>query len=188
MKLVMVIAVSIMLTPIASAGNNDKKKHGGLMVIDKPHNLASWRITSDNVMGGVSNGKVQVTENEVVFSGHVSIENNGGFTSVFKKIPPLPNTVKSVTLRIMGDGNRYQLRLRSPIRGYMISYMIELDTVADTVQTHQFNLADFKASFRGRIIGSAPPLVADKVSHAGILIASKKSKSFVLSIFSMEFK
>lgn len=188
MKLVMIIAVSIMLTPMATASNNDKNKHGGLMVIDKPHNLASWRITGDNVMGGVSNGKVQVTTNEVVFYGNVSIENNGGFTSVFKKIPPLPNTVKSVTLRIMGDGNRYQLRFRSQIRGYMISYMIELDTIADIVQIHQFDLADFKASFRGRIIGSAPTLVAEKISHAGILIASKKSKSFILSIFSMEFK
>ncbi len=40
-----------------------------------------WMIVNDGVMGGLSSGKVTFTETSLVFSGSVSLENNGGFTS-----------------------------------------------------------------------------------------------------------
>ncbi|MFH1739553.1 MAG: CIA30 family protein, partial [bacterium] len=43
----------------------------------------NWRTINDTVMGGVSNSEFRVEEEGIgVFSGSVSLENNGGFASV----------------------------------------------------------------------------------------------------------
>ena len=45
--------------------------------------ISKWRITDDVVMGGRSDGKFQLSANgNGLFSGKVSLENNGGFSSV----------------------------------------------------------------------------------------------------------
>ena len=42
-----------------------------------------WRIVNDGVMGGLSSSKVIVNDdNKIIFSGNVSLENNGGFASL----------------------------------------------------------------------------------------------------------
>lgn len=41
----------------------------------------NWQIINDGVMGGLSQGKIRFNEEGMVFSGFVSLENNGGFTS-----------------------------------------------------------------------------------------------------------
>lgn len=42
----------------------------------------SWTMVSDQVMGGVSQGTMQTTENGVNLQGRVSLENNGGFLQI----------------------------------------------------------------------------------------------------------
>ena len=44
--------------------------------------LEDWRIVNDDVMGGVSSSKLYLNEEQnLVFSGNLSLENNGGFAS-----------------------------------------------------------------------------------------------------------
>lgn len=43
--------------------------------------LTNWRIINDGVMGGLSKGAAQKSEDFIEFSGEVSLENNGGFSS-----------------------------------------------------------------------------------------------------------
>ena len=43
---------------------------------------AGWQIVNDEVMGGVSAGEFRLAKGVAVFSGHISLENNGGFASV----------------------------------------------------------------------------------------------------------
>ena len=46
-------------------------------------NSTAWQIVNDDVMGGVSTSQFQpLTNGGAVFSGVVSLENNGGFASV----------------------------------------------------------------------------------------------------------
>ncbi len=148
---------------------------------------SDWEVINDSVMGGLSVGNVQETDKVLIFSGSLSSENNGGFTSVYRKIPPLPEEVTSVNIRIKGDGNRYQLRMRSRLMGEQIAYKVEFDTHAGRLETFSFNLADFKASFRGRIINNAPLLQADTISHLGFLITAKQPTDFTLSAYRVEF-
>jgi hypothetical protein len=48
-----------------------------------------WRITNDSVMGGKSAGHFILQQNYALFSGNISLENNGGFSSVYRSISPL---------------------------------------------------------------------------------------------------
>ena len=42
-----------------------------------------WRIVNDGVMGGLSKGNISFTDGgTMVFKGNLSLENNGGFSSV----------------------------------------------------------------------------------------------------------
>lgn len=42
-----------------------------------------WRVVDDGVMGGLSKGKVQISKEGIMtFSGKLSLENNGGFSSL----------------------------------------------------------------------------------------------------------
>ena len=46
-------------------------------------NLDDWQVIDDTVMGGVSNGLLRLdADGNGVFMGDVSIENNGGFSSI----------------------------------------------------------------------------------------------------------
>jgi len=43
-------------------------------------NISDWKIIDDVVMGGKSNGKFNIdSDGNGVFSGDVSLDNNGGF-------------------------------------------------------------------------------------------------------------
>ena len=156
------------------------------------NNLASrynehWQITNDGVMGGLSHSKIVGYTEEIVYSGKISIENNGGFTSVFTSIEKLAKQLQYVSIRILGDGNLYQLRVRTQVMGYELAYKTSLNTEANVEQHLRFKLSDFEASFRGRQINQAPPLVAEVITHVGILISSKQPLNFVLALHSIEF-
>ena len=157
------------------------------MNLNQEKNLDDWQVTNDSVMGGLSLGYTQLTKETFIFSGNISTDNNGGFTSVFKRVPTLSENIKSITLRIMGDGNLYQLRVKSQVMGYDVAYKSELVTQPNTIATHKVYLVDFTASFRGRIIDNAPILKATTISHLGFLMAAKKKQNFSLSIYAIEF-
>ena len=146
-----------------------------------------WEVINDSVMGGLSVGTAQRVKHALIFSGTLSTENNGGFTSVYRKLPQLPEDVTSVNIRIKGDGNRYRLRMRSQVMGDQIAYQIEFATHPDRLETLSFNLADFKASFRGRIVDNVSQLKAGTISHFGFLIAAKQPTDFSLSTYAVEF-
>ena len=150
-------------------------------------NNDDWLITNDSVMGGLSKGHTFVEDNSVTFSGFLSTENSGGFSSTFKKIDTLSESVESVTIVVKGDGKPYQLRVRTQVMGYELAYKINFDTTIDTVTTHIFKLADFEASFRGRIISKAPLLKASTITHVGFLLSAKQPSHFSLNIYSIEF-
>lgn len=146
-----------------------------------------WQVVNDGVMGGLSYGKVVFDNQVTIFKGHISTENNGGFSSAYKPIAKLSKNIHSVQITIKGDGLRYQLRARSQVEGYEIAYKIEFDTTANEVETFIFKLNEFQATFRGRNINNAPELKAETISYIGFLINHKKATDFLLSIQSVYF-
>jgi hypothetical protein len=44
-----------------------------------------WILLSDNIMGGVTKSKIEYTNNSVLLSGNISLDNYCGFTSIKTK-------------------------------------------------------------------------------------------------------
>lgn len=82
---------------------------------------SSWRLVTDNVMGGISRGQL-IRENVddqpcLKMTGDVSLDNNGGFIQAVIDVPGQIrnhiNSFKGVTLRIAGNSQQYNIHLRT---------------------------------------------------------------------------
>ena len=80
-----------------------------------PDAAAGWRIVNDGVMGGVSSSSVADSADGVVFTGTVSLDNNGGFASirnVFTDVVDLSG-FDDLVVDVAGDGKTYVVELRT---------------------------------------------------------------------------
>ena len=146
-----------------------------------------WKIINDGVMGGLSLGNTRLLDTSFIFSGEISIENNGGFSSVYRPVSDFSAQFDSISLRVVGDGNLYQIRIRSQLDGYNLAYKLDFYTKKNIEQHLTFRLSDFQASFRGRLISGAPELKAENVTHVGFLITNKQPTSFTLTVNDIAF-
>ena len=78
-----------------------------------------WRFVTDEVMGGVSTGKVEINnvegQNCYQMSGDVSTKNNGGFIQLRTEIIPNIKISKydGVYLKIYGNNAQYGIHIRT---------------------------------------------------------------------------
>lgn len=76
-----------------------------------------WYAVNDGVMGGESRGGPAIVDGQLIFSGQISLENNGGFSSVKSSGHQFDvSAFHSLRLRVKGDGRNYQLRLYTDAR------------------------------------------------------------------------
>jgi hypothetical protein len=132
--------------------------------------LANWRITNDSVMGGKSQGEIILAQDRVLFTGEISLENNGGFTSTFHPVTSLEQGINTITIDVQGDGHIYQFRLVTIVDGYRLSYKQDFATNLNERQQITFKLSDFQAYFRGRNIDNAPELTSQNIVEVGFLL------------------
>lgn len=141
-----------------------------------------WRSVDDDVMGGVSDGTFTVTPAETgVFSGELSLENNGGFASVRRNVEDVDLAgARAIALRVKGDGRPYQFRLQTKTANDSISYRAEFETNADEWTEVSLPVADFEPVFRGKVVADAPELKPNEVKQIGFLLADKQPGNFRL--------
>jgi hypothetical protein len=144
-------------------------------------NINQWRIVDDVVMGGVSNGKVYMDKDgNGVFSGHVSLDNNGGFSSVRYQLNTLDiSSYSKFIIRIKADAKNYQFRVKSNLNEYH-SYKYEF-TTEGSWQTIEIPFNKLKATFRGRTL-NMPSFSNKFLEEIGFLIANKMEEDFELKI------
>ncbi|GAC32734.1 NADH:ubiquinone oxidoreductase complex I intermediate-associated protein 30 [Paraglaciecola polaris LMG 21857] len=146
----------------------------------------SWQSLNDGVMGGVSKSQLTHLDKLAVFSGHVSLDNNGGFASVNRRVFVSNVALESeLTIRVMGDGKRYQLRLKSGVQKGCPSYSAGFTTQANVWQTFRFKLNEFKATLRGKRVPDAPKLNWLDVQQLGFFISDRQEGEFCLLIDSI---
>jgi hypothetical protein len=143
--------------------------------------LEKWIVVNDGVMGGRSRGRLSLNEEgHGVFSGDISLANNGGFSSVRY----LSGTVHldglgQVRLRVRGDGKRYQFRIKAR-QGDYYSYIAYFETNGQW-QEIVLPLEDFYPSFRGNRLG-LPNFPGQQLEEISILIGNKRAESFKLEL------
>lgn len=146
-----------------------------------------WLIVDDGVMGGVSQGKFSIdADGNGVFSGTVSLENNGGFSSVRHQFDKVNSTKDSkVLIRLKGDGKEYQFRIKDKSNSYY-SYITTFKTSGNW-ETLEIKLSDLYPSFRGRKL-NLPNFNSNSFEEIVFLIANKKNESFKLTLDKIELK
>lgn len=145
-------------------------------------NISDWRLVNDGVMGGVSQSSIELNESgNAVFSGEISLDNNGGFASVrHEKTIKNVQEYSYVNLRVKGKPSTYQFRLKKNKREEAHSYIHEFDVTSEW-KTVKLNLSNFYPRYRGRTL-NLPNFEADVIEEIAFLIGNKKEENFQLEI------
>ncbi|UPR59770.1 CIA30 family protein [Vibrio sp. ED004] len=148
----------------------------------------NWTATNDNVMGGISTGGLIYDGGMSQFKGELSLENNGGFSSINRSVESLKSEADNLELTFVGDGRTYQLRFTTWKDGYRTNYKHNFETIKGEQLKKVFQLTDFQAVFRGRLLSGAPELKAQDIKQVGFLIADKQPLPFELNLIQIQFK
>jgi uncharacterized surface protein with fasciclin (FAS1) repeats len=145
-----------------------------------------WLSVNDGVMGGISEGRFRISDDETLeFSGTLSLENNGGFASVRTRPADFDlEGYDSIALRIKGDGRRYYLNLRTSSRRRAGSYRAPVQTQKDRWQKVRVPLKDFTYTAYGRRVEAAP-LRGRDIQSVGFTLSDKKPGPFRLEVSSI---
>ena len=149
-------------------------------------NVAAWTTVNDPVMGGRSTSTVAFGDGGLVFSGTISLENNGGFASA--RGPDNPDIGRkaagatSLLVRALGDGKTYVLRVG--VGGQPWSYIQRFATEAGVQRIYELPVAGFQPV--GMRLDPAPnaPQVLDpsSISEVSVYILDKQQGPFELTI------
>ena len=140
-----------------------------------------WRIVNDGVMGGISKSSLLITDaGHGQFSGHVSLENNGGFASIqLNTTIKLTKEKKFIVLRVKGDGKAYEFRLKAEI-SQSESYVHQFTTTGEW-ENIKLPISEFYPQFRGRKL-NIPNFNFKSIEQVSFLIANKQDEDFKLLI------
>lgn len=143
--------------------------------------INNWRVVDDVVMGGISSGNFSINkEGYGDYNGKVSLENNGGFSSLRYDFSSIKvNNYTKVVLKIKGDGKDYQFRIKDKQSNYH-SYIYTFSTNKDW-QTIEIPLAEMYPAFRGKKLNIGN-FNSETIAQTAFLIANKKNEQFQLLI------
>lgn len=143
--------------------------------------IHNWRVVDDVVMGGESSGHFSINkEGYGDYDGTVSLENNGGFSSLRydSNIIKVKDYTK-VVLKVKGDGKDYQFRIKDKQNNYY-SYIYTFSTDKNW-QFIEVPLSEMYPAFRGRKLNIGN-FNAETIEQIAFLIANKKNEKFQLLI------
>jgi len=157
-----------------------------VVAFDDPAAVAGWTTINDPVMGGLSTSTVTFGDGGLIFSGTISLDNNGGFASTRSpEDPGIGQRAAGATalgVRARGDGKTYVFRVDS--EGQPWSYIQRISTEAGVWRTYELPIGGFQAV--GMRLDPAPyaPQTLDPstVSRVSIYILDKQQGPFELSV------
>ncbi len=179
----LVVVVVTMATTLRAGAGSVR-----LFDFTSPSAAREWQSVNDGVMGGISDGRFRITaERTLEFFGTLSLENNGGFTSV-RSVPRSLGLMPGDTLiaRVRGDGREYQLNLYTPVRARAFSYRSSFRTVQDQWVDVRIPLDSFVATSFGQPVGGVGPVDPSRVTSLGFLLSDKAPGPFRLEVASIE--
>jgi NADH dehydrogenase [ubiquinone] 1 alpha subcomplex assembly factor 1 len=158
-----------------------------LFDFNKGSEIDNWKVVNDVVMGGRSEAQFRVnSEGHGSFLGHVSLENNGGFSSLRYRFESLDViNYKKIVLKLKGDGKDYQFRLKSDLSNAH-SYVKHFQTSGEW-ETIELDFKDMYTRFRGRNL-DMPNFPGKMMTEIAFLIANKKAEAFMIEIDKISLK
>lgn len=138
-----------------------------------------WRIINDGVMGGLSSSKAIIKDDKIVFTGCVSLENNGGFASLRSPVKDYNfEEYSGLELKFKGDGKRYSISMKETtyFSGYF--YTSTFETKKDDWITIKLPFNQFKLYYFGRQTNSSKKIPLNNIKEISLLIGDKQEGSF----------
>lgn len=154
---------------------------------DKNVDVSKWYVVVDQVMGGKSTGEFHVNKNgHGLFKGTVSLENNGGFSSIHYDLPKMDvSDLNTISIRLKGDGKNYQFRVKDDDKNEY-SYVAEFSTSGEWEKV-KISLDEMYPTYRGRKL-DMPNFDQDSIDEIAILIGNKKNEDFEILIDKIELE
>ncbi len=143
-----------------------------------------WRIVNDGVMGGLSSSKAIVNnDSKIVFSGNVSLENNGGFASLRSPVKDYNfEKFSGIEIKIKGDGKRYSVSMKETtyFEGYF--YTSSFESKKDEWIIIQIPFDQFKLYYFGKETDSNKKIRLNNIKEISLLIGDKQAGEFKAEI------
>lgn len=146
--------------------------------------VGRWANIDDPVMGGRSRSTAGAEAGALVFSGTVSLENNGGFASIRGRTDAQVNDLSAfdaVRVRVRGDGKTYIFALES-VSDPRLTYWQRFNTAPGEWIEATLPFGNFEPQWRGFTLRNAPALDARGILNFGFYIADKQSGPFRLEV------
>ena len=154
---------------------------------NKTSDISNWSVIDDVVMGGKSLGKFHLNKEGIgVFEGAVSLDNNGGFSSLrYQFIKMSTTTYSKIILKVRGDEKKYQFRIKENISDAH-SYIASFEATKHW-QSIEIPLSEMYPAFRGRTLDISN-FNGNSIEAIAFLIGNKKVENFKLEIASIVLK
>ena len=142
---------------------------------------ASWRVQNDGVMGGRSQGFVEIANGTLVFTGEV-VTRGGGFTSVRANVGADLSAYDGVELRVRGGGRTFELDVDDGTRdrGREVNRVGTFPT-ADDWRTVRVAFDGLETTAHGEPV-AVDPLDRSAVATLGVYIADGIDGPFRLEV------
>jgi len=142
-----------------------------------------WRIVNDGVMVGLSSSKAIIKDDKIIFSGNVSLENNGGFASLRSPVRDYNfEKFSGLEIKIKGDGKRYSISMKETtyFNGYF--YTTFFETKNDEWITLKISFNQFKLYYFGQETKSNKKLPLNNIKEISLSIGDKQEGNFITEI------
>lgn len=146
--------------------------------------IGAWQAVNDGVMGGLSQGGPVKHSQFLCFSGELSLENNGGFSSIRSMRSLDLSSAAGVRLRVRGDGRTFTFRFQTDARlrdQWAVAFSGSFETQKDEWTEVVVPFEGLTQSFRGYQFDQFP-FDPQKIERIGIILADKKPGPFHLDI------
>lgn len=153
----------------------------------QPEQTEAWYPVDDRVMGGISESAFEPSENNTaVFTGRVSLENNGGFASVRMESETFDlSRYSGIILRVKSDGKDYNLNLKTDSNFSGVYFQASFSPPAEQWTTVKLPFSAFRAKIRGRYVDDQYELTPADISSFGFMISDKQQGPFQLQVDSI---
>lgn len=140
----------------------------------------TWMSVNDGVMGGLSKGEPTVTKkSKLVFSGKISLENNGGFSSIRTSGKTMNlSAYDGIEIKVKGDGRMYYLTTRSNGRR-MLAFWSPIQPPKGEWSVIRIPFNTFYATYMGKKI-PLMKLNTQNVTSVGFMLYDKKAGDFTI--------
>lgn len=183
---------ALLLVSCGTAGQsaNADRADVALVDLDDAEAVAAWTTVNDPVMGGASTSKITFGNGGLVFSGTISLDNNGGFASASSPQDPdigrTASGANSLRVRALGDGKTYLLKVG--IAGQPWSYIQRFPTEAAVQRTYDLPVDDFQPV--GMRLDPEPdaPRALDPsgIDQVSVYILDKQQGPFEITVSAIE--